>query len=334
MVQVVLDSSNIGAIVEDATGEPLEPLPVDSGATEPEPVKEETAPEVNAETDDVEGDDGLTPRQKRELTAKMQSAIGKKHRQLKETEEFATESYNRQRLAEQRAEQLERENQQIKAQLKPAPVVEGPPDRAKFETDQAYFDAMVNYQVDRRFKEKQAEDAQRAQELAAREIAQQAGARIERAIEMVPDFKEVTEAVDTPVPPHIAGYMQKSTMLAELGYHFAKHPEVLERLSKLPPDEALVDIGEIKATLKPFAPVAKADDGEGEKPEPSEPNGGKPISKTVETPSRPRAPAPIRPLSSASVTQVSKDEREMTGKEALAAWQKRKHVNLSRRQRH
>src|ERR1700760_1568832 len=40
---------------------------------------EEPKPEVKAEDDDVEGEDGLTPRQKREFTKAMQATIGKKH---------------------------------------------------------------------------------------------------------------------------------------------------------------------------------------------------------------------------------------------------------------
>ena len=58
--------------------------------------------------DDIEGDDGLTPRQKREYTEQMQKTIGKKHRKQMEAEEFALAQYNEKTLAEQRAEHGER----------------------------------------------------------------------------------------------------------------------------------------------------------------------------------------------------------------------------------
>ena len=67
------------------------------------------------EIDDTEGEDGLTPRQKREFTKSMLATIAKKHRAQREAEELATTEYNRGRLAEQRAEQLARENERLKA---------------------------------------------------------------------------------------------------------------------------------------------------------------------------------------------------------------------------
>src|SRR5690349_13161998 len=111
---VVLDSNNLEAVIKDATGEGLAPveLPMDSGqapkeveksAVEAKEAPKEAAKEPVEEPDDIEGDDGLTPRQKRELTLKMQAAIGKKHRALKDAEEFAADQYSERRLAEQRA---------------------------------------------------------------------------------------------------------------------------------------------------------------------------------------------------------------------------------------
>ena len=68
---VVLDSSNLDAIIKDATGEGLEPvvLPSDTPSKEAEkptePAKEAAQEPAKEESDDVEGEDGLTPRQKR-----------------------------------------------------------------------------------------------------------------------------------------------------------------------------------------------------------------------------------------------------------------------------
>ncbi len=210
---------------------------------------------------------------------------------------------------------------------------------------------MIDYKVDQKWKAREAEQEQQRQEAQQQrqeaqqqEIVQHAQARIERAIDLVPDFKEVTEAVDMAVPPHIAGYMQESDLFAEMGYHFAKHPEVLAKLAELTEGlrpgtpqfvrgitRSLVELGKIESKLQPFAPVAKVTNGS----EPSQTNGTKPSTETGSAPSKPRTQAPIiRPLSAGSGAQVEKDEAEMKTPEVLTAWQKKHGVQLTARKRH
>ena len=338
MGQVVLDSNNLEAIIKDATGEGLESpeLPVDSG----EPVETKTEEPKKAETkgtetkkpeedpDDVEGEDGLTPRQKRDLTQKMQTAIGRKHRALKDAEEFATEQYNERRLAEERAEGFEREIARLKTQLQPITktVEDTKPKREAFETEEKFRDAMDDWRVDQKFKEREAKAAKEREDARQAEILIQAKTRIAHAIEVVPDFVEVTEAVDWPTPPAIAGYMQESEMFAELGYYLAQHAQERSRLEKLSPARQLVEIGKIESRLSPFA-QAKANGGS-----PPSSDGVSP-STTATEPSKPRA-AVITPLSTRSAAQVERSEKDMTAKEALAAFQKRNKINLTKRQRH
>lgn len=284
--------------------------------------------------DDVEGDDGLTPRQKREFTEAMQRTIGKKHRKQMEAEEFALAQYNEKQLAEQRAENLERELKALKEANKPTPakVEEAKaPERKDFETDQAYQDALIDFRVDQKFKAQEATAARQREEQRQAEVVQHAKAKIERAIELVPDFKDVTDAVDMVVPPYIAGYMQESDMFAELGYHFAKHPDVLEGLAKMNPARALVEVGKIESTLTPFAPKAKAEDA----PAASQTNGDKPSTETGSAPSKPRVQAPIiRPLNTGSAPQVGKAEEDMNPSQVITAWQRKNRVNLTGRKRH
>jgi chemotaxis protein histidine kinase CheA len=312
--------------------------PTDKAA---EPAKIETTTEPEA--DDIEGEDGLTPRQKKEFTQSMLKTIAKKHRAQREAEELATSEYNRGKLAEQRATDLAAENTRLKAQLKPADVVAEeakPPQREQFETDEAYEDARVDYRVDQKLKAQRAEEAKRQEEQQQQEVVQHAAARIERAIELVPDFKEVTESVDLMVPPHIGNYMQRSEMFAELGYHFAIHPDVLEKLTEFTANlrpgsqafvngitDSLVELGRIKSTLQPFAPVAKVKS--------DLKNGVEPSTETGSAPSKPRIQAPIiRPLNGGSAAQVEKDEGEMKSSEVITSWQKKHGVQLTARKRH
>lgn len=333
-LQAEADGLEVGAATTKA---------VEAPAPAPAPVTEDQ--------DDVEGDDGLTPRQKREFTQAMQRTIGKKHRERKEAEEFAAAQYAERRLAEQRAAALERENAELKAKAQPDVSRETPldpeagkPKREDFQSDQAYWDAYVDWRAERKadakIKEQRARDAAAATERQQAEILETASQRIGRARDLVPDFAEVTGAIDAEVPPVVAGYMQKSEMFAELGYHLAKNPELLARISKLPPDEQLVTIGKIEGTLKPFEPRgSKAATTDGAKPSSTVANGNASHeaapSETGSTPSRARSSAPvITPLNGSSGAAVAKDPGDMNIRETIADWQKRNRANLGLRKRH
>lgn len=337
---VVLDSSNLAAIIADATGEPLEPAKeeaqadakVDNKTAEKAPAKaSEKAAEKAAEDD--EDENGLTAAQRAELTAKMQRAVGKKHRQMREAQEQSARERAERLEAQTRLEALERELAQVRASNAPK-VEEGPtePQRADYKTDEEWQNAVFDFRVDQRVQAKLKADKEAA-EKEAREaeierIKSTAAERIAKAMDLVPDYQEVTEAVDILVPSHLAGYMQESELFAELGYHFAKHPEVLERLSALRPDRALVELGKIEDKLQPFSKAQAV-----EKVEPR--NGSAEPSTTDASPSRPRQSAPvIRPLTTRGAPQVEKAESDMDTAEARRSWEKRNGVSLSRRARH
>lgn len=303
----------------------------DKPADEKDPKALETA--ASKENDDVEGDDGLTPRQKRELSASMLKAIGKKHRQVKEAEEFAADQYNNRRLADQRAELAEQELAKLRQPVKAAEEVKEP-QRENFQSDVAYADALIDFKVEQKLQKKQTEEAaQRAQEEHAR-VVSAAQERLKAAAELVPDFEQTIDT-DLNVPGHIAAYMQRSALFAELGYHFAKHPQVLAELRKLTPAEALVEVGVIKSTLRPFSETHQGEGKASNGSEPSKTNGATPSTQTDVSPSKPRGTAPvITPLSAGSASQVDKPPVEMNTREMIVDWQKRNQRNLGLRKRH
>jgi hypothetical protein len=346
--EIEADNAKQRAAAENKASKPTDKPTTDARAGD----KTSAAKVEGDDQDDVEGEDGLTPRQKREFSAQMLKSIGKKHREKLEAEEFAADQYNRARLAEQRAENLERQLEELRKQ--PAAKVEEPkePRREDFETQEAYEDARIDWRAEQKFKQKQAEvAAQREQERQA-EVIRAATERLQKAAELVPDFQEVTEAAELRVPGHIAGYMQESELFAELGYHFAKHPDVMEKLAKLSPAKALVEVGKIESTLKPFSKDGAATSSE------KASNGTTPSSKTesasqtaangngagpTQTESSPSAAGPspksrapvIRPLGSDSVSQVEKDPSQMTTREVIEKWKRdNPRTNLGLRKRH
>lgn len=346
MTIVTLDSTDTAGILADA-GVTLE-QPEAKVVNDPDKVdktetKVDKVVEPNDDADDVEGEDGLTPRQKREMTATMQKTIGKKHRMQKEAEEYAAAQYNERRLAEQRADLLAKELADLKRQAAPqkaAPADAEPPQRDNFANEAAYVDAMIQWGVDKRLAEKAEEDRQARIERERSEMIAAAKTRIDRASELVPDFTDVVGAVDTEVPPAVAGYMQKSEMFAELAYHLAKTPALLVSLTKLPPDEQLVKIGKIESTLTPFearkepqhdATSSNATtNGKASKAAPStETDTGIDLSK-------PRSkPAPVfTPLDGSGNAGHEKDSKDMNVREAIEDYAKRNRTNLNARKRH
>lgn len=283
--------------------------------------------------DDIEGEDGLTPREKREYTEKMLKTVARKTRQIKDAEEFAAAQYNERTLADRRAQAAEDELAKLR-QPAAKPVEATKPERANFDSDAAYQDALVDFRVKETIAKERREQAEQAEQQRHAEVIRVAHERLKAAAALVPDFKEVTEEADIRVPGHIAGYMQESEMFAELGYHFAKHPEVLERLQKLNPARALVEVGKIESTLQPFAPsgekASKTESANGAGPSPTKTDAGQSTSGPSK---QSRAPV-IKPLGSDSVSQVDKDPREMTTREHIEHWKKTNKANIGLRKRH
>lgn len=340
MTTVVLNSGDVDAEVRDATGEGLtgegETVATDGADGE---VKVEATIEPKDDDLDKEGDDGLTNREKAELSAKMLKAVGKRVREKREAEEFAAEQYNLRLAAEKRLKEVESGQPAAKTD---EPTAKAPPKRDAFATDEEYIAALVNHGVESRLAEKQAEDAKKAAEQRQADIIANARAMIEKAMELVPDFADVTSAVDAVVPPAVVGYMQESDMLAELGYYLAKNPNVVADLQKMRPDKQLVAIGKIEGRLLPFSKRAiAATDGkqDGDKPSTastasttSKPQPKAENSHTGTLPSAARKPAPvITPISSnGSSGEVSLENV----RDHISEFARNRGVNLTRRQRH
>lgn len=314
--------------------------------TKIEPEKTEAKPE----DDDTEGDDGLTVKQRREWTEQMRKTIGKKHRAQKEAEELAASQYAERELAVGRAKELAEENARLKAQLAPKPEIETAPKREDFKDDQAFWEASVDFRVNKKLREEQAVAAKVAEEALAERTRIQIGERMDKAREIVEDFDDTLKDADYFVPDAVKAYMADSDMIAEIGYHFAKNPEVLERLAKITAGvregtpqfaraitKQLVELGKIESKLTPFA-KAKVDDGH----EPSEKTPAKASRETAKEPSPETGPAPskprtapiIRPLNGGSAPQVERDEADMTGSQVVTSWERKHGVQLTARKRH
>src|SRR6185312_15563277 len=189
---VVIDNSNLDAVLAEARGEPLPEKP----AEKPAEAKADDKPgeaKTDAKPDEADEDEnGLTEEQRATFTENMKRTIGKKHAKQKAAEELAEAQFNEKVLALKRAETLERENARLKEQLTPAKTQEEPkePVRENYKTDKEYADALVDYRVEQKFKERDAEGHQQAVKDRQREVVTTFLGRVEKAREIVPDFDE------------------------------------------------------------------------------------------------------------------------------------------------
>jgi hypothetical protein len=337
-------------------------------AEEAEAQPAKAAADSKDDPDDVEGDDGLTSRERHDLLAvgrkelpdSVKRVIGKRVAQRKAAEEFAAAQYNERKLAESRVAAVERELAELRAKAQPAEPAKqdadsGKPQRDKFpagaEGDAAYWDAVIDWRADRRadakFEERRRQEEAAAAEQRRADIVEAATARIAAARAAVPDYDQVRASIpdDAIVPPLVAGYMEKSEMIAELAYHLAKHPEVLAKIVKLPPDEQLVTIGKIESTLKPFgvaepkAGAAKDSNGATPGKTAASTNGQRsttaPSEDTGISPGRARDAAPvIRPLNGSGASPSDIPPQDMNTREMISDWQKKHGANFSLRKRH
>lgn len=234
-----------------------------------------------------------------DLPERVRRQIGKKHRAMKEAEEFAREEYRERKAAEDRAAALEQELNALKSKSGPKPEEDADaPRQDDFNTVGEWAKAVSKYEVAKALKAERLQSEQSRQTQAIQNAKQAFGEKVAAVAKEIPDYYEVVGAADVDVPPHIASHIVESGEVGvRLGYHLAKHPEELDRIMKLSPIRAIAELGKLETQLE-------------KKPEPAKPAASA-------KPAVSRAPAPITPLDGSS-TSVPKPENEMTFQELRA----------------
>ena len=108
-----------------------------------------------------------------------------------------------------------------------------------------------------------------------------------------PDFTEVMSTADVQVAGHVMDALLESEKGPELAYHLAKNPDEAARISQLPQNRALVELGKLEASLQT-----------------------KPVLKSVT-----KTPAPISPVGSGRATTPNLADMSMDEYRAYRAKQ-------------
>jgi hypothetical protein len=291
-----------------------EAVAADVGA---EPSKDEPPKDKETAAPEATDTNGLAiPAELLDEWTRKNAAINRKHREAREaeaaaeeSERFAENQYNRARLAEERAERLERELNESKG--KAAPAVEKAaepvkPDPQKFYDDKGQFRAfeyaeeLAAYAANKAVADDRAAQAKERQAAEAAQAEIQARARVAETMKKHPDFKEVMES--TPVQTHtrVLEYLSASDHIGDVSYYMATHPEFVERINKLHPLKAIAEIGKLEATFD----------------EPPKKESQESLAAAAKATSS--APAPIKPLNSATTVNTNTDPSKMSFKELRA----------------
>ena len=259
-----------------------------------EPKKDDTAAKA-AESDDE--DDPA-------LTEKIRKLINKKHRAMKEAEEFGREEYRERKAAVERAEALQRELDALRGTKSgdgttPAKG-DDEPKQEDFKTVGEYARAYVKWEVAQARKSDQAQVTQDKQKQAIETVQQRFAERIAETAKAIPDYHEVVGEADWEVPHHMQAYFVDSENGVRLGYELAKNRAEFDRIAKLSPVRAIAELGKLEDKL--FAKKAEV-----------VPDKGATATSTQVS----RAPAPIQPLEGKSTT-VAKDPSQMSFAELRA----------------
>lgn len=268
-------------------------------------VKQDSTPEAEKpaaekQATQVAEDDDLSEASEA-IRKKIDKLIAKKHRAMKEAEEFGRDEARRALAAEARADDLAKQIEALRGQQKsegPSSVegADKEPDQKDFETVGEYAKAYLKWE---RKQEREAEKAERARESQTAEqtkAQQRLIAQVAEARKQYPDYAEVMQAVKWEAPSHVATFIIESDNGARMAYHLAKDADAYNRIVALSPTRAVAELGKLEDKLFGEAKAPEV------KPKPAD------VSK---------APPPIEPLE-AKTTPVVKDPKDMSFAELRA----------------
>ena len=319
----VVTSQGLNEFVQSGKFEEIKPdKPIVETQAPPLEVKKEQAPQdVKPPEEPVDEHKDEDPETQAEIdkSERFRKAMNRKHYALKqaeaqlkkvqdemaESERFSELQYNERRQAEAKLAQLEKELAEMKTKEAPkAPEVKEP-DPQTYYDDKGQFKAfeyakdLAGYESKKAIAEYEAKQ-QAAQAAAAEAQAKQAfGEKVNEARKKYSDFDEVVGKADMTVPAYVQQHMVESQYGADLGYLFAKQPEILERISKLSPIKAIAELGKLELAFEKPAPAK----------EPEAPVPQKAVSG---------APPPITPLPTSSSVNVNTDPAKMDFKQLRA----------------
>lgn len=126
----------------------------------------------------------------------------------------------------------------------------------KFTDYAEYVEALTDWKTEQKINERMQQEGQRKVEMTRAQTFEQRQAEFKAK---APDYDAVVGSSDAPVTAHVSAALLDSEAGPLLMYHFAKNPQVLERLNSMSEAQANREIGRLEASLAqaPQAPAVK-----------------------------------------------------------------------------
>lgn len=209
-----------------------------------EPAPDKTEPQTAAQPAGDDEDD---------LPERVKRIIGKKHREMKEAQEFARE---RDRDAAVALAEAERLRQELSKKSGPQQEKSGDaPKPEDFKTVAEYIDASVEHGVTKKLATLKQEFEQTQRQTASNQLQSEFEVRVNKIRDEIPDYDDVIAAAvasKVTVPAHLSQFVVESEKGPRLAYELAKpeNREKLQQLVKLSPVRALAELGKMEAALE------------------------------------------------------------------------------------
>jgi hypothetical protein len=225
---------------------------------------------LNEETQDEESEDS-SKEEKSPKSKGFQKKINKLVRKVSEKEQEL--EYWKKEALRQKAQESDSKKADDQSSTKSASA-DAKPDPDKFESHEAYEDALLDWKIERREKQRQAKQKEEQVKAEFQKKAETFQSKLAEFQKANPDFDDVLEETED-VPGNIG--VSESILASEIGpalmYELAKNKKDYARICALDPISAAREVGRIEARL-----LNKPEPSENKQPEKKQTKAPPPIS--------------------------------------------------------
>ena len=199
--------------------------------------------DASHEGETKEGDEEKEPQKKK---GGFQRRIDKLNQRVTAKEQEA-EFWKQQALKNASAPKAESE---VNSATKTAPSAEGKPKPENFETHTEYVEALADWKLEAKLKERDAKAVKEKIDFEQNKIVTSYTEKVKAFSEKTSDFADVISEVDhIPLSPALRDIILTSDNGPQLAYELAKNPAEYERIAKLPPLACAREMGKLEYRL-------------------------------------------------------------------------------------
>ena len=268
----VLTSENSADFYANKLGLASEEAPVVAETVEETP---ESEPAVEAQTES-------------EPEAENEAEVTDKPKQNPKLEKRFSELTKRAKQAEAEKQALEARLQELESKVAPAPqqieqdILGEKPQASQFQDAFEYAEALAEWSAEKALIERDKQEQQRQVEAQRQEVIKSWTSKLEKAKADLPDFDEMVASSQVQVRDEVRDAILESDVGPQILYQLASDDELAQRISSLPVNKALKELGKLEVQFE-------------RKEAPAEVKS-EPVARS-------KAPAPIKPLTAGKGTQ-------------------------------